>query len=76
MEPTHTTDIQEVSDKAASLVAMIVNGNIPHTQAMLIVMGVIDALARLSGNRQLFWDGMLDLVDAANEQFDISHEIH
>ena len=69
-------DLEPVSNRAAALVAMIVNENIPHPQARLILMGVIDALARLSGNRQLFWGDMLDLVDAAAEQLEDSHEIH
>lgn len=69
-------DLEPVSDRAAALVASIVNENIPYPQARLIVMGVIDALARLSGNRELFWGDMLDLVDAATEQIETSHEIH
>lgn len=69
-------DIQNVSDRAAALVAMIVNENIPPNQARSIIMGVIDALARLSGNRELFWGDMSELVDAATEQLDTSHEIH
>jgi hypothetical protein len=73
---TDHLDIQDISDRAAALVAMIVNENVPHNQARLIVMGVIDALARLSGNRELFWGDMWDLVDAVTEQLETSHEIH
>lgn len=76
MQQSLPDQLQDISDRAASLVAMIVNNNIPHTQAMGVVMGVIDALARLSGNRELFWGGMYDLVDAVNEQLETSTEIH
>ena len=65
-----------VSTQAAALVASIVNGNIPHIQARGVMIGMIDALARLSGNREVFWLEMYDLVDAVNEQLESSTEIH
>jgi NADPH:quinone reductase-like Zn-dependent oxidoreductase len=76
MEQPHPDNIQIVSDKAAALVALIVNENIPHTQAMMIMMGVIDALARLSGNREVFWSGMSDLITAAAGELGTSKAIH
>lgn len=45
-------------------------------EALLLIVGVIDFVARHSGNRELFWGDVWDLVDAASEAVETSPSLH
>jgi len=44
--------------------------------ALLLIVRVIDFVARHSGNREVFWGEVYDLVDAASEVVETSTVIH
>jgi hypothetical protein len=63
------------SDKIQGMAALILQEP-SRGDALALIVRVIDFVARHSGNREMFWGEVLDLVDAAAEATESSTALH
>lgn len=63
------------ADKIQGMAALILQEP-SRGDALMLIVRVIDFVARHSGNREMFWGEVCDLVDAATESLESSPSLH